>query len=600
MSVIPIPSGPSVSSRVFNLEDRVRDIEDGSLPVTATGSTTARSLRDRAADVVNVKDYEAKGDGVTDDGAALAATFAAAASVGADVYVAKGAYLLSAPLVVPSTFHGRVYGPGIIKAKPATTITRLIDMSGTSRVRWEASIDMGQTPATVAADPRCEIGLYLRNARDIDIDGVNVANVRVGRPIYISGTSSTTPVASDGSQRIRVNRMTSVAFAYNTVDEGSYPVVSSDFYAGDGGGIYYAATNALRKSDYAVDPAVTYPATTKDVWFTDCHFENIDRFAVLNAESIHFTNVNLINAYTRGFNISPTSKFITIKGGRVTGGSASQIAFAYGSKFATVDGVVVDAGTGAVGEQTSLKTYFGVEDVSFSNISGVAAPQRAIYVHSSKRIRFSNINLRKSATGATVIGISISAGEDSNVATWETRDIAVVDSSIESTYAISAHQYGAGGTATLGIGGVRVARCSFDKVNQLFGGGGSLPLAGLVEMTDTRATQSGSVQDLTSIGFRTFRGNNLQVPMTAQATMTGATLYPNFGALWYYAPERDGLGGDATRNPAIDVWKNGVPLVYGVDWFVDAANAGKMINFIRLYNQNSVVNGDVLTARRRE
>lgn len=56
--------------------------------VTATGSTTARSLANRFADVVNVKDFGAKGDGVADDTAA----FNSAIATGEPVYVPKGTY----------------------------------------------------------------------------------------------------------------------------------------------------------------------------------------------------------------------------------------------------------------------------------------------------------------------------------------------------------------------------------------------------------------------------------------------------------------------------------------------------------------------------
>lgn len=65
--------------------------------VVATRATTARTLRDRFADTINVKDFGAVGDGVANDTPAIAAAVALAKSYpgGADVYLPAGTYAVT-------------------------------------------------------------------------------------------------------------------------------------------------------------------------------------------------------------------------------------------------------------------------------------------------------------------------------------------------------------------------------------------------------------------------------------------------------------------------------------------------------------------------
>lgn len=71
----------------------------GPLLLTATGTTAARSEQDRAAVVLNVKDFGALGTG-TDDTSAFQAAIAAVPAAGGVVYAPQGTYVISSPLLL--------------------------------------------------------------------------------------------------------------------------------------------------------------------------------------------------------------------------------------------------------------------------------------------------------------------------------------------------------------------------------------------------------------------------------------------------------------------------------------------------------------------
>jgi parallel beta-helix repeat protein len=89
--------------------------------VTATGSTASRSLAERAADVVNVKDFGARGDGATDDTAAIISAVAATPAGGGDLlFPPGGEYLLTDEVTITQS-RTRIRGYG---AKLTQTGTR--------------------------------------------------------------------------------------------------------------------------------------------------------------------------------------------------------------------------------------------------------------------------------------------------------------------------------------------------------------------------------------------------------------------------------------------------------------------------------------------
>ena len=102
--------------------------------VKATGSTTARSLANRFADVVNVKDFGAVGDGIADDTAAIQAAINAANTVGGkSVFFPAGDYSVTSTITSSSTKQLLIYGEGLYRS-------RIIWNSPTPGICWNAGV----------------------------------------------------------------------------------------------------------------------------------------------------------------------------------------------------------------------------------------------------------------------------------------------------------------------------------------------------------------------------------------------------------------------------------------------------------------------------
>lgn len=95
--------------------------------ITATGTLSARSLQDRFADVVNVKDFGAVGDGVTNDTAAIQAAIdyaGTAAGFGRVVFIPAGRYRVTSTIYIRKNESNSVMlGVNVVGAgKENTTI----------------------------------------------------------------------------------------------------------------------------------------------------------------------------------------------------------------------------------------------------------------------------------------------------------------------------------------------------------------------------------------------------------------------------------------------------------------------------------------------
>jgi len=187
--------------------------------VTATGSITSRKLADRFADEVNVKDFGATGDGVTDDLAAINAAFSAVASLGGgEVFFPPGTYKINGQLTPGTNVSIRgsgidttlidgsaatytaVFGSAGMLVYPATAYTALPALASNVSVN-DRTLTFASAPSVVAGDI-----IQIYNDTDYSWSGhrdyyragesVRVATV-AGNVVTLQGTLSAPYVIAD-------------------------------------------------------------------------------------------------------------------------------------------------------------------------------------------------------------------------------------------------------------------------------------------------------------------------------------------------------------------------------------------------------------------
>jgi hypothetical protein len=141
---------------------------------TATGATTARTMASHFADTINVKDFGAVGDGVTDDTAALQAAINVACTTGAPLNLGSGlnTYKITSGLIAkPQTYAATATFPQFSNGVPFVLIG-----NGNARiVAGAAMTSMLEITYNSSTSPSATITPYFSKIEGIYFDGNNLA-----------------------------------------------------------------------------------------------------------------------------------------------------------------------------------------------------------------------------------------------------------------------------------------------------------------------------------------------------------------------------------------------------------------------------------------
>ena len=219
--------------------------------VVAQGSTAGRSLGTRFKDAINVRDYGAVGDGITDDTVAFQT-----ALTNETVFVPGGTYIIDGELTLNLTNNSQLIGRGaaVLKLKATTNgVHTLLRIASVTNVLVSGLTLLGETNTPIGG--ASGVGLSIRNSRSVTIRDV-AFNEWFSYGCYIGGSGGSSDVLLD---RITCshNRRNGLAIVHAT----NVMVVASTFEYSVG-----------ESPEAGVDIEPNSGGVVRDVRFTACRF----------------------------------------------------------------------------------------------------------------------------------------------------------------------------------------------------------------------------------------------------------------------------------------------------------------------------------------
>lgn len=200
-----------------NLAAVARD--EGLLTVGFPGAVP-QTVEDKLAERLTARDFGATGDGVTDDGAALAAAMTAAGASGKHLEIGEGSFRTTQPLVLPGAAAGLTMRGAILYAGPGGQAALTLGDGGTARNATKLYQGLRVLRATQSDWlDEADIGVCIRNCDASLIELRQVEGFTIGLQTLGDGRGfedTTLILGRIVNNRIGLDIRTATAGAWNT------------------------------------------------------------------------------------------------------------------------------------------------------------------------------------------------------------------------------------------------------------------------------------------------------------------------------------------------------------------------------------------------